>query len=166
VNGLDPEGILWVRTLLRHLAGEGRTVFVSSHLMSEMALTADHVVVIGRGRLIADRPVAELVADSSRRFVRVRTPERARLVPLLEASGGRVEAGDDGAFTVTGLSAEAIGDLAGEHRVRLHELTPLQASLEEAFMDLTRDSVEFGARRETPLVPPSEEHAPAPGQAR
>lgn len=166
VNGLDPEGILWVRTLLRHLAGEGRTVFVSSHLMSEMALTADHVVVIGRGRLIADRPVAELVADSSRRFVRVRTPERARLVPLLEASGGRVEAGDDGAFTVTGLSAEAIGDLAGEHRVRLHELTPLQASLEEAFMDLTRDSVEFGARRATSLVPPSEEHAPAPGQAR
>jgi ABC-2 type transport system ATP-binding protein len=166
VNGLDPEGILWVRTLLRHLAREGRTVFVSSHLMSEMALTADHVVVIGRGRLIADRPVAELVADKSRRFVRVRTPERARLVPLLEASGGRVDDGDDGTFTVTGLSAEAIGDLAGEYRVRLHELTPLQASLEEAFMDLTRDTVEFGARREGSLGPPSEERAPAPGQAR
>ncbi len=165
VNGLDPEGILWVRTLLRHLAGEGRTVFVSSHLMSEMALTADHVVVIGRGRLIADRPVAELVADRSRQFVRVRTPEPQRLVPLLESAGGQVDPGTDGALTVTGLGAEAIGDLAGEHGVRLHELTPLQASLEEAFMDLTRDSVEFGARQEAgpAATVPS---APGPGAAR
>ncbi len=144
VNGLDPEGILWVRTLLRHLAGEGRTIFVSSHLMSEMALTADHVVVIGRGRLIADRPVAELVAGSSRRFVKVRTPQAEVLTPVVVGAGGTVAPGTDGSLTVTGLSAEAIGDLAGEHGVRLHELTPLQASLEEAFMDLTRDSLEFG----------------------
>ncbi len=146
VNGLDPEGILWVRTLLRHLAGEGRTIFVSSHLMSEMALTADHVVVIGRGRLIADRPVAELVAGSSRRFVKVRTPQPEVLTPVVVGAGATVAPGTDGSLTVTGLSAEAIGDLAGEHGVRLHELTPLQASLEEAFMDLTRDSLEFGGQ--------------------
>jgi ABC-2 type transport system ATP-binding protein len=143
VNGLDPEGILWVRTLLRHLAGEGRTVFVSSHLMSEMALTADHVVVIGRGKLIADRPVSDLVAQSSRRFVTVRSPEPDRLVPLMTSAGGTVTAENDGGLSVTGLTAEAIGDLASEHHIRLHELTPLRASLEEAFMDLTRDSVEF-----------------------
>jgi len=143
VNGLDPEGILWVRTLLRHLASEGRTVFVSSHLMSEMALTADHVVVIGRGRLIADRPVSELVAESSHRFVKVRTPDMDKLEPLLSSAAASFTADGDGAITVTGLSAEAIGDLAASHGLRLHELSPLQASLEEAFMDLTRESVEF-----------------------
>jgi ABC-2 type transport system ATP-binding protein len=148
-NGLDPEGILWVRNLLRHLAGEGRTVFVSSHLMSEMALTADHVVVIGRGRLIADRPVADLVAQSSHQFVKVRSPEPGRLGPVLSTAGGTVTVENDGTFTVTGLSAEAIGDLASGHGVALHELTPLRASLEEAFMDLTRDSVEFHGQTAT-----------------
>jgi ABC-2 type transport system ATP-binding protein len=143
VNGLDPEGILWVRTLLRRLAGEGRTVFVSSHLMSEMALTAEHVVVIGRGRLIADEPVAELLAQGSGGLVRVRTPEVERFSGLLVSRGASVEPGADGAFAVRGLSAEAIGDLAADEGVRLHELTPLTASLEEAFMDLTRESVEF-----------------------
>jgi len=132
-----------VRTLLRHLASEGRTVFVSSHLMSEMALTADHVVVIGRGRLIADRPVSELVAESSHQYVRVRTPQADRLEPVLRSAGAGLETNPDGSLTVTGLSAEKIGDLAGENGVRLHELTPLTASLEEAFMDLTRESVEF-----------------------
>jgi ABC-2 type transport system ATP-binding protein len=149
VNGLDPEGILWVRTLLRHLAAEGRTVFVSSHLMSEMALTADHVVVIGRGRLIADRQVADLVNEGSHSYVRVRTPEPARLEPLLRSAGASVETGSDGALTVTGLAADAIGDLSAENGVRLHELTPLTASLEEAFMDLTRESVEFRATGDT-----------------
>ncbi len=144
VNGLDPEGILWVRTLLRRLASDGRTVFVSSHLMSEMALTADHVVVIGRGRLIADGSVADLVAESSRRFVRVKTPQPDQLRALVAKAGGTVEPDADGpGLTVAGLSAEAIGDLAAEQGVRLHELAPLQASLEEAFMDLTRASVEF-----------------------
>ena len=162
VNGLDPEGILWVRTLLRRLASEGRTVFVSSHLMSEMALTADHVVVIGRGRLIADEPMAALLAEGSGRLVRVRTPDLERLAGLLVSRGATVEPGADGGCTVSGLSAEAIGDLAADHAVRLHELTPLTASLEEAFMDLTRESVEFhGAASPSPEAGVPE---PVPGR--
>lgn len=153
-NGLDPEGILWVRTLLRHLASEGRTVFVSSHLMSEMALTADHVVVIGRGKLIADQPVADLVAQSSRRFVKVRSPDAEELTPLLANAGASVTPQQDGTLSVSNLTADAIGDLAAKKGVRLHELTPLTASLEEAFMDLTRESVDFhGSHRPEP--PPS-----------
>jgi ABC-2 type transport system ATP-binding protein len=142
-NGLDPEGIVWVRNLLRRLASDGRTVFVSSHLMSEMALAADHVVVIGRGRLIADQPVADFVAKSSRRFVKVRTPSPDRLNSILVPAGATVKAENDGSLSVTGLGADVIGDLSAENGVRLHELTPLTASLEEAFMDLTRESVEF-----------------------
>jgi ABC-2 type transport system ATP-binding protein len=142
-NGLDPEGIVWVRNLLRRLASEGRTVFVSSHLMSEMALAADHVVVIGRGRLIADQPVADFVAKSSRRFVKVMTPSPDLLDSILTAAGATVKGESDGSLSVTGLGADVIGDLSAEHGVRLHELTPLTASLEEAFMDLTRESVEF-----------------------
>jgi ABC-2 type transport system ATP-binding protein len=164
VNGLDPEGILWVRNLLRWLASEGRTVFVSSHLMSEMALTADHVVVIGRGRLIADQPVAELVSSSSRRVVRIRTPAPEQLVPALHSAGATIHPENDGSQTVTGLSAEAIGDMAADHGIRLHELTPLTASLEEAFMDLTRDSVEFhGTSRSSPQSesdPPGSQQVP------
>ncbi len=152
VNGLDPEGILWVRNLLRWLASQGRTVFVSSHLMSEMALTADHVVVIGRGRLIADRPVADLVTQSSGRVVKVRTPDAERLHPLLQGAGATVSTGTDGSITVEGIGAERIGDLAAEHGLRLHELTPMTASLEEAFMDLTRDSVEFRGAAGEPLA--------------
>jgi ABC-2 type transport system ATP-binding protein len=159
VNGLDPEGILWVRNLLRHLASEGRTVFVSSHLMSEMALTADHVVVIGRGRLIADQEVADLVAQSSTHVVKVRTPDADRFAPVLRTAGATVSPEQDGALSVKGLGAEAVGDLAAEHRVRLHELTPVRASLEEAFMDLTRESIEFRGDP-TQWHPQSAESAP------
>jgi ABC-2 type transport system ATP-binding protein len=146
INGLDPEGIRWVRHLLRGLAAEGRTVFVSSHLMSEMALTADRLVVIGRGRLIAEMPVAEFIACNSRQFVRVRTATAAEQVPLTRAladAGAQVADDDDGAMAVTGLCAAQIGDLAASVGVVLHELSPQLASLEDAFMELTRDSVEF-----------------------
>jgi ABC-2 type transport system ATP-binding protein len=145
VNGLDPEGIVWVRTLMRGLAAEGRTVFVSSHLMSEMALTADHLVVIGRGRLIRDEGVNEFVASSSRQSVHVRSPQGADLATCLRAAGATVRPLTDGLIEVTGLDAAAIGELAAAHRVVLHELTPQKASLEEAFMELTSDTVEFHA---------------------
>jgi ABC-2 type transport system ATP-binding protein len=143
INGLDPEGIRWVRTLLKQLAAEGRTVFVSSHLMSEMALTADHLVVIGRGRLIAQTPVEEFVAASSGHFVRVRTPRPVEFERVLAASGGQVVSEGDGAFAVTGLSSDAIGDLALRSGVALHELSNQTASLEDAYMELTHDSVDF-----------------------
>jgi ABC-2 type transport system ATP-binding protein len=143
VNGLDPEGIRWVRNLLKHLAGEGRTVFVSSHLMSEMALMADHVVVIGRGRLIAEQSVGDFVAQSSRQFVLVRTPAPAQLGAALVEAGAVVEDGPDGALSVLGMGAADIGDLAASLGLALHELSPQTASLEEAFMELTHDSVEF-----------------------
>lgn len=142
VNGLDPEGILWIRTLLRGLAQEGRTVFVSSHLMSEMALTADHLVVIGRGRLIADSSTADLIARSSQGYVHVRTPDAEGLAPRLRAAGAIAEVKGD-TLRVTGLETAAVGELAALHRVVLHELSPRSASLEEAFMELTKDSVEF-----------------------
>src|ERR1700722_16100788 len=156
INGLDPEGILWVRTLLKRLAAEGRAVFVSSHLMSEMALTADHLVVIGRGKLIADQPVAEFVGQSSRASVRVRTPEPDRLTPALTAAGAHVHAEPDGAFVVDGLDAPAIGDLAARLGVALHELAPHSASLEEAFMALTHESVEFRAEDVVAPTPAAE----------
>ena len=143
VNGLDPEGILWIRTLLRRLAAEGRTVFVSSHLMSEMALTADHLIVVGRGRLVADASTSEIVARGSSSTVVVRTPTPDRLCALLAAEGADARDGDDGELTVSGLDAPAVGDLAAAQGIRLHELTTRRASLEEAFMALTRDSVDF-----------------------
>ncbi|HVU78178.1 MAG TPA: ABC transporter ATP-binding protein [Gaiellaceae bacterium] len=144
VNGLDPEGIQWIRNLLRGLAQEGRTVFVSSHLMSEMALTADHLIVIGRGRLIADMPVAEFVARASKDIANVRSPQRAELARALETLGATVtEQGEDG-LEVVGLTTAQVGEAAAEHRIVLHELTPHQASLEEAFMDITRGELEFG----------------------
>jgi ABC-2 type transport system ATP-binding protein len=142
VNGLDPDGIRWVRNLLRGLAGEGRTVFVSSHLMSEMALTADEVVIIGKGRLIADVTVAELLAQSSQRFVRVRSPELEKLRAALDEHGVTTSL-DDGALSVRGMDEEAIGDLAASLPVTLHELSPQSASLEEAFMELTEESIEY-----------------------
>jgi ABC-2 type transport system ATP-binding protein len=144
VNGLDPEGIKWMRNLLRRLAAEGRTVFVSSHLMSEMALMADHVIVVGRGRLLADTSVTELTMHAAA-SVTVRTPSPARLVPALRNAGAGVENDDDGALVVTGLRASEVGDLAAQQGVVLHELTPQQASLEAAFLDLTRDSTQFRA---------------------
>ncbi len=147
VNGLDPEGIHWIRNLLRGLAAEGRTVFVSSHLMSEMALTADHLVVIGRGRLIADTPVDEFVSQASGKLVRVRSPRGGELRAQLAAPGVTIrEVGDDGLLEVSGLTASVIGDTASEHGIPIHELTPVQVSLEEAFMTLTRDEIEFKPR--------------------
>ena len=150
VNGLDPEGILWIRNLMKALASEGRTIFVSSHLMSEMENTADHLLVIGRGRLIANCSVAEFIKRNSVQSVRVRTPKPDILAgPVVEA-GGTAMPGVGGALVVQGLPVDQIGDLAFENGIRLHELAPTQASLEEAFMELTADSVEF--------------HAHAPGQ--
>jgi ABC-2 type transport system ATP-binding protein len=145
VNGLDPEGIHWMRNLLKRLAAEGRTVFVSSHLMSEMALTADHLIVIGRGRLIADVPVREFIQGAGRNVVRVRSPQATELRELLVGPDVAVTVVDGGALEVSGLTAEQIGDLAAERGLRLHELTPQQASLEEAFMELTRGDLEYAA---------------------
>ena len=145
VNGLDPEGIIWVRNLLKALAGEGRAILVSSHLMAEMALTADHLIVIGRGRLIADTTVAEFVAQASGRAVVVRTPDAAALTEALTRRGATITRSDDGALQVVGLDAAEIGQTAADTGTVLHELTPQRASLEEAFMELTRDSVEYHA---------------------
>jgi ABC-2 type transport system ATP-binding protein len=145
VNGLDPEGILWIRTLLRSLAAEGRTVFVSSHLMSEMALTADHLIVVGQGSLIADASVAEIIEQGSRAEVLAASPELTRLRSIVARAGADTEPdGDDSRrVRIVGMSAEQVGELAAQHSIVLHELTPVQASLESAFMTLTRDSVEF-----------------------
>jgi ABC-2 type transport system ATP-binding protein len=147
VNGLDPEGIVWIRTLMQGLAAQGRTVFVSSHLMSEMALTASHVIVIGRGHMIADSEVEDLIKRNSGIVVRLRTPKAELVVPRLVAAGGKIQTGgngeDDGALVVTGLEAAAIGDIAFQAGAPVHELSPVEASLEEVFMELTRDDVEF-----------------------
>src|SRR5215471_15081546 len=148
VNGLDPEGILWIRNLMKALAAEGRTIFVSSHLMSEMENTADHLLVIGRGRLIADCSLAEFIEANSVPSVRVRTPEPDALIRVLLAAGGSTMPGADGAIVVQGMPVNQIGDLAFDNQIRLHELAPAQASLEEAFMELTADSVEFRAREQ------------------
>ena len=147
VNGLDPEGIVWIRNLMRSLAAEGRTVFVSSHLMAEMALTADHVIVIGKGRLLAEVSVKDLIEGSTQNFVRVRSPQNDELAALLIGQGGssHPDPDADGALAVTGISAAAIGELAGAQGIVLHELSPQDASLEEAYLDLTRDSVEYHA---------------------
>jgi ABC-2 type transport system ATP-binding protein len=142
VNGLDPEGIRWIRDLLKSLAAEGRTVFVSSHLMSEMALTAEHVIVVGRGRLMADMPMAELIAQSSTNVVTVRSPQAADLALALAAPDVTITRIED-SIEVTGLTAAQIGDVARDRGVAVHELTPKQASLEEAFMDMTRGEIEF-----------------------
>jgi ABC-2 type transport system ATP-binding protein len=145
VNGLDPEGILWIRNLMKALAGEGRTVFVSSHLMSEMENTADHLIVIGRGRLISDCTTAQFIAANSRQSVRVRTPRPGALVRLAAAAGGVATENGDGQLLVPGLDPAHLGDLAFEHDICLHELAPVTASLEQAFMELTASSVQFRA---------------------
>ncbi len=144
VNGLDPDGIFWFRNLMKYLAGQGRTVLVSSHLMSEMALTADNLVVIGRGRLIAQCSTVEFIATNSEMTVLVRTPVPDELTALLITAGGRVVREADGGLTVHLMDAEHIGDVAGRNGVTLHELSPQTASLEEAFMERTHDSMEFG----------------------
>ncbi|GAA5069661.1 ABC-2 type transport system ATP-binding protein [Thermocatellispora tengchongensis] len=143
VNGLDPEGIVWIRTLMRDLAAEGRTVLVSSHLMSEMALTADHLIVIGRGRLVADASLDALAASAGT-TVHVRAADQSALTRALTAAGATVTPGPAGALEVSGLDAPAIGGVAAARGLVLHELTPHRASLEETFMKLTRDTVEFG----------------------
>jgi ABC-2 type transport system ATP-binding protein len=142
VNGLDPEGIRWIRLLLRSLAAEGRTVLVSSHLMSEMALTADHLIIVGRGRLIADLSVAELTS-AARQRVRVRAPEAGRLRQALAGPAVTVSSAGAGVLEVEGLDSEAVGRIAAEHGCMLYELVPQSATLEEAFMELTSDDVEY-----------------------
>jgi len=149
VNGLDPEGILWIRNLLKGLASEGRTVFVSSHLMSEMALTAEHLIVVGRGKLIADTSVAEFIRSASRNVVRVRSPHAEKLRSLLVGPDVTLNAVEPGTFEVTGLDSDRIGTVAAENGVTLFELAPQQASLEEAFMELTKDAVEYHASTTT-----------------
>jgi len=142
-NGLDPEGVHWIRNVLKQLASEGRTVFVSSHLMSEMALTADHLIVIGRGRLIADMSVDDFVRKASGTRVRVRSPQATRLRELVLGPHVSVASSESSLLEVEGLSAEQVGEIAAANKIVLYELTPVQASLEEAFMELTRDEVEY-----------------------
>jgi ABC-2 type transport system ATP-binding protein len=151
VNGLDPEGILWIRNLLKALAAEGRTVFVSSHLMSEMALTADHLIIVGRGRLIADVSVSELTR-AGRPGVHVRSPQAGLLSKAL--AGPQVEVTTTGTdvLEVDGLDSETVGRIAAENSVTLFELVPRRTSLEEAFMDLTREDVEFRGNQAEPLA--------------
>ena len=145
VNGLDPEGILWIRNLMKKLAAEGRTVFVSSHLMHEMEETADHLIVIGRGKLIADTSIADFIQRSTQSHVRVVSPQAAELAPRLDSAGATITVADNGALIVTGIEAAQIGDIAASHGIRLHELAPQRARLEAAFMETTRDSVEYHA---------------------
>jgi ABC-2 type transport system ATP-binding protein len=151
VNGLDPEGILWIRNLMRRLASEGRTVFVSSHLMSEMALTADHLIVIGRGRILADTGMDAFMAEHATGFVRVRSPHAAQLAERMGARGWTVSLTEDGAVRVDGVTPDAVGDLAAAEQLTLHELVLVRASLEEAFMRLTADSVEYHAADAAPM---------------
>ena len=163
VNGLDPEGVLWIRNLMKHLASQGKTVLVSSHLMNEMAVTADHLIVIGRGRLLADAATEEVIARGSGQSVRVRTPDPDRLTQLIVAAGGSAIPAANGngvtpdgdqapALTVTGVPASRIGELAASASIVLHELTPQLATLEEAFLELTSDSLEFGHLDSQPAV--------------
>jgi ABC-2 type transport system ATP-binding protein len=148
VNGLDPEGIRWIRLLMRSLAAEGRTVFVSSHLMAEMQNTADHLIVIGRGKLIADCPMAEFVSGSAAQATVVRTTDSQRLASAVGPAGGTLEHGAGDEFTVRGIPTERVAELALAHGIVLHHLAPARASLEEAFMKLTADSVEHSAKTE------------------
>jgi ABC-2 type transport system ATP-binding protein len=153
VNGLDPEGIRWIRGLFRELAGQGRTVLVSSHLMNEMAATADHLIVIGRGRLVADTSTADLVAHAGPRQVAVRTPQRDELIRILVGAGAEVHPGQRGELEVSGLDADRIGELAHSNGLALHELTTRAASLEEAFLRLTAETVEYHASPAAPGTP-------------
>jgi ABC-2 type transport system ATP-binding protein len=149
VNGLDPEGIRWIRELLKSLAADGHTVFVSSHLMSEMAVTADHVIVVGRGRLMADMPMSALIAQASSSVVLVRSPQAAALAEALVGADVTASVTADHTLEVTGLSAAQIGDRARDLGISVHGLAPKQASLEQAFMDMTRDEVEYHATTPT-----------------
>ncbi|WKX18653.1 MULTISPECIES: ABC transporter ATP-binding protein [unclassified Streptomyces] len=163
VNGLDPEGIHWIRNLMKTLASQGRTVFVSSHLMSEMALTADHLVVIGQGRLLADTSMAEFIAENSRSYVRIRTPQREQLLDALHDAGVPVVEAGEGVLEVDGDKSDAVGELAARQQIVLHELSPQRASLEEAFMQLTAESVEYHAHDGQPPGAVPQQQQP-PGQ--
>jgi ABC-2 type transport system ATP-binding protein len=143
VNGLDPDGVRWVRNLLRGLADEGRTVFLSSHLMSEMALTADHVIVVGKGTLLRDQSMADFIADSAADTVRVRSPEIEKLAVLLQQQQATIRPQHDGALEVEGLTSDQIGTIAGQAGLTLYELATTGASLEEAYMTLTESSVDY-----------------------
>ncbi|MER7464848.1 ABC transporter ATP-binding protein [Streptomyces sp. NPDC097981] len=161
VNGLDPEGILWIRNLMKGLAAEGRTIFVSSHLMSEMALTADHLIVIGQGKLLADMSMADFIHKNSRSYVRLRSPQQERLKDVLHEAGiDAISVPATGALEIDGVAAEQLGELAAQHQIVLHELSPQRASLEEAFMRMTADSVEYHAH--APGTP-GPDGIPAPG---
>ncbi|KIP52571.1 ABC transporter ATP-binding protein [Leucobacter komagatae] len=149
VNGLDPDGVLWVRNLLRHLASEGRTVLLSSHLMSEMAQTADHVIVLGRGRVVADAPITDFIRNGVER-VTVRSPQAAQLASLVMTGREGIDLqplsqGEGAGFSATGLTAAEIGEIAATHKIVLHELTPVIGSLEDAYIQLTRDELEYAA---------------------
>lgn len=154
VNGLDPEGIHWIRNLMKTLAAEGRTIFVSSHLMSEMALTADHLIVIGQGRLLADTSMADFIHQNSRSYVRLRSPQQERLRDVLHAEGLVAVESGNGTLEIDGATTEALGELAARHAIVLHELSSQRASLEEAFMQMTADSVEYHAHSERGAEPP------------
>ncbi|MFJ9825607.1 ABC transporter ATP-binding protein [Streptomyces sp. NPDC101160] len=145
VNGLDPEGIHWIRNLMKALAAEGRTIFVSSHLMSEMALTADHLIVIGQGKLLADTSMADFIQQNSRSYVRLRSPQQEQLRDVLHANGFIVVETAGGVLEVDGTTTEKLGELAAANRIVLHELSAQQASLEEAFMQMTAAAVEYHA---------------------
>jgi ABC-2 type transport system ATP-binding protein len=161
VNGLDPEGVAWIRTLMKSLAADGRTVFLSSHLMSEMQLTADVLVVIGRGKLIANCATDEFIDAHSEHVVQARTPQADALTAAVIRAGGRVTEGADGVLTVRGISAQQVGDLAFEAGARLHELIPSRGTLEQAFMELTADDVEFQAREPGQHAPKEHTNASA-----
>ncbi|MEV3989001.1 ABC transporter ATP-binding protein [Streptomyces sp. NPDC049837] len=145
VNGLDPEGIHWIRNLMKALAAEGRTIFVSSHLMSEMALTADHLIVIGQGKLLADRSMADFIHENSRSYVRLRSPQREELRDALHSAGRTAVEAANGTLEIDGATTEEIGELAARHGITLHELSAQRASLEEAFMRMTATAVEYHA---------------------
>ena len=156
VNGLDPEGVVWVRNLVKYLASEGRTVFLSSHLMSEMAMTADHLIVIGRGRIIADAPIGEIIPGKGQSRARVRTDQPEQLMRLLADDGVSVEVQDHELLQVTGLPPRDIARTALDNRIMVYELTPLQASLEEAYMELTKDEVEYHSLITTGAAAPTQ----------
>ncbi|MFD5894677.1 MULTISPECIES: ATP-binding cassette domain-containing protein [unclassified Streptomyces] len=166
VNGLDPEGIHWIRNLMKALASQGRTIFVSSHLMSEMALTADHLIVIGQGKLLANTSMADFIQTNSRSFVRLRSPQREQIRDALHEGGFTVAEAGDGALEIDGSTSEEIGELAARHGLVLHELSSQRASLEEAFMQMTAESVEYHAHSAPgtgPAAPAPPAAAPGPG---
>ncbi|NUK10996.1 ATP-binding cassette domain-containing protein [Streptomyces lunaelactis] len=166
VNGLDPEGIHWIRNLMKTLASEGRTIFVSSHLMSEMALTADHLIVIGQGRLLADTSMADFIHENSRSFVRLRSPQQERLRDVLHGEGFVPVESGNGVIEVDNATTEQLGELAAQHQLVLHELSSQRASLEEAFMQMTAGSVEYHAHNAgEEALPPAQPPGPQWGQS-